>query len=78
MIFMIIYLILDSNYDTNAKGLFGWNSSVPFPHTNGRFPSVSKRKEPSFYYGNGRRTERNRSNRTGPKKVEIVKFLCKV
>ena len=25
------------------------NGSVPFPHTNGPFPSVSKRKEPSFY-----------------------------
>ena len=50
-------------------------STVPFPHTNGPFPSVTNRKEPSFYYGNGRRTERNRSNRTGSKSLTLVFFF---
>jgi len=34
-------------------------------HTKRPFPSASKRKEHSFYSGNGRRMERNRRNQTG-------------
>ena len=30
------------------KSLFGYNDSVPFPHTNGTFPSVSKEKRTLF------------------------------
>ena len=33
---------------TNTWSLFGWNGSVPFPHTNSPLPSGSKKKEPSF------------------------------
>ena len=56
---------MQGDEEGNFWSVFGWNSSVRFPHTNGPFPSVSKRKEPFFYSRNGRRTERNGSNRTG-------------
>ena len=42
-----------------TKSLFGHNGSVPFPHTNGLFPSVSKQSESDFHSRNGDLMERS-------------------
>jgi len=54
------------------KSLFGYNSSVPFTHTNGPFPSVSTQRELSFHGRNGGQPERSYFCQTGSKLL----WLC--
>ena len=57
----------------SVKSLFGYNGSFPFPHTNGPFPSVLKRREGRFHSRNGHPTERSYFCQTGPKRFSPIK-----
>ena len=57
---------------STPKGLFGYNGSVPFTHTNRPFPSFSKLGEGHFHSRNGRSTERSHLYQTSPKQENIT------
>ena len=61
-------------YTGISKGTLGYNSSVPFPHTNDPFPSVSKWREDHFHSRNGCPTERPHFFQTGPK--HALPYCC--
>jgi len=49
-----------------SEGLSGYNGSVPFPHTNDRFPPALKRGDSYLHSRNGRKTERSFVCQTDP------------
>ena len=52
-------IFMPAESTSTPKDLFGFNSSVPFPHTNRPFPSFSKRREGHFHSRNSPPTERS-------------------
>jgi len=59
------FTVYSTSTSRKVKSLFGYDSSVPFSHTNDPFPSVSKRREGHFHSRNGRPTQRSHFCQTG-------------